>query len=199
MLRQNADLLGRIEDEEHVANIERRPLRTKDIHGRRVTLPSVEQEEAKGRIEFLDQLDHLLELIATIGFGKITPDHLAPSKGFEGLKGAADLDLGFRTATIGESGLRLLKLTLPHAQTLLAELVADHLLRLQQIRQRRRHIADLVAGGLRMPALQASIQRAAGSRFYLQRGLNQFGTSTDRKSTRLNSSHVAISYAVFCL
>src|SRR5690625_6243487 len=25
------------------------------------------------------------------------------------------------------------------------------------------------------------------------------GTGTDRKSTRLNSSHVAISYAVFCL
>src|SRR5690625_5428028 len=25
------------------------------------------------------------------------------------------------------------------------------------------------------------------------------GTDTDRKSTRLNSSHVAISYAVFCL
>src|SRR5215510_285423 len=27
----------------------------------------------------------------------------------------------------------------------------------------------------------------------------QIGTRTDRKSTRLNSSHVAISYAVFCL
>src|SRR5690625_6347618 len=26
-----------------------------------------------------------------------------------------------------------------------------------------------------------------------------FGTNPDRKSTRLNSSHVAISYAVFCL
>src|SRR5207253_6664659 len=28
---------------------------------------------------------------------------------------------------------------------------------------------------------------------------SQLGTGTDRKSTRLNSSHVAISYAVFCL
>src|SRR5690625_6510082 len=27
----------------------------------------------------------------------------------------------------------------------------------------------------------------------------QIGRGTDRKSTRLNSSHVAISYAVFCL
>src|SRR5437870_9681477 len=29
--------------------------------------------------------------------------------------------------------------------------------------------------------------------------LGQAGVSVDRKSTRLNSSHVAISYAVFCL
>src|SRR5437870_7540725 len=28
---------------------------------------------------------------------------------------------------------------------------------------------------------------------------NPFGDQADRKSTRLNSSHVAISYAVFCL
>src|SRR5690625_6432906 len=30
-------------------------------------------------------------------------------------------------------------------------------------------------------------------------GLSTLDGSTDRKSTRLNSSHVAISYAVFCL
>src|SRR5439155_8868625 len=30
-------------------------------------------------------------------------------------------------------------------------------------------------------------------------GTETSNTSTDRKSTRLNSSHVAISYAVFCL
>src|SRR5207253_9194354 len=30
-------------------------------------------------------------------------------------------------------------------------------------------------------------------------GLAQFSIPKDRKSTRLNSSHVAISYAVFCL
>src|SRR5207249_10908425 len=28
--------------------------------------------------------------------------------------------------------------------------------------------------------------------------VSHFGVSTDRKSTRLNSSHVSISYAVFC-
>src|SRR5437870_7538565 len=31
------------------------------------------------------------------------------------------------------------------------------------------------------------------------RSITSLGLSTDRKSTRLNSSHVAISYAVFCL
>src|SRR5690625_2475999 len=34
---------------------------------------------------------------------------------------------------------------------------------------------------------------------YLYDGSKPIGYQTDRKSTRLNSSHVAISYAVFCL
>src|SRR3989442_10157803 len=36
-------------------------------------------------------------------------------------------------------------------------------------------------------------------RDFVQQGLVLDGTDTDRKSTRLNSSHVRISYAVFCL
>src|SRR5258705_5895585 len=32
-----------------------------------------------------------------------------------------------------------------------------------------------------------------------QIGINEFGPLGDRKSTRLNSSHLGISYAVFCL
>src|SRR5204862_3924930 len=32
-----------------------------------------------------------------------------------------------------------------------------------------------------------------------QKTVNKHGEDTDRKSTRLNSSHVEISYAVFCL
>ena len=31
------------------------------------------------------------------------------------------------------------------------------------------------------------------------KGVELFATTADRKSTRLNSSHVVISYAVFCL
>src|SRR5690625_7459223 len=41
--------------------------------------------------------------------------------------------------------------------------------------------------------------RRAGGRHRLNRRLLHRVLRTDRKSTRLNSSHVAISYAVFCL
>src|SRR5690606_41866866 len=36
------------------------------------------------------------------------------------------------------------------------------------------------------------------TRFYLQEGEDEAQAGQDRKSTRLNSSHVKISYAVFC-
>src|SRR5439155_9675030 len=42
-------------------------------------------------------------------------------------------------------------------------------------------------------------QRAATMDTALRRQANDVGAQGDRKSTRLNSSHVAISYAVFCL
>src|SRR5437660_2931392 len=45
--------------------------------------------------------------------------------------------------------------------------------------------------------------RSFAARFSVQgtdkRAANDLTASVDRKSTRLNSSHVAISYAVFCL
>src|SRR3712207_8863354 len=46
------------------------------------------------------------------------------------------------------------------------------------------------------PAVRAEIARSSESSGVLAR---RFGVSTDRKSTRLNSSHANISYAVFCL
>src|SRR5690606_39529987 len=65
----------------------------------------------------------------------------------------------------------------------------------------RQHVAKLVAAGLVVesrarptgrgrPRLVYEINPAAAGRW---------DTSGDRKSTRLNSSHVKISYAVFCL
>src|SRR5439155_25343777 len=72
--------------------------------------------------------------------------------------------------------------------------------------------AVLATGGHPVPAFDASLPHKAthavfglddGSRLYLT-DIRQFGRiwlmpQADRKSTRLNSSHVAISYAVFCL
>src|SRR5437870_8329180 len=51
-------------------------------------------------------------------------------------------------------------------------------------------------------ALQRSCKREAevsGSTWTESRSIEQRDRLLDRKSTRLNSSHVAISYAVFCL
>src|SRR3989442_10891419 len=49
------------------------------------------------------------------------------------------------------------------------------------------------------PAAQTSSPPPAAPYAPLVRGWEQFFKVTDRKSTRLNSSHVRISYAVFCL
>src|SRR5439155_20730956 len=62
------------------------------------------------------------------------------------------------------------------------------------IKQNRRHFLGTVGYDVcRHPARQV--------RFGERIGLSSVATTnrTDRKSTRLNSSHVAISYAVFCL
>src|SRR5699024_11965588 len=82
--------------------------------------------------------------------------------------------------------------------------------------QKRRHLAlvllggegaggidDLAAGG---QGFRGAVQdggpqsRALGhqGRRVLPEGLRLFAEHPDRKSTRLNSSHVSISYAVFC-
>src|SRR5690606_39794767 len=42
-------------------------------------------------------------------------------------------------------------------------------------------------------------QNPRQQRINFQSGMDEPSTSTNRKSTRLNSSHVKISYAVFCL
>src|SRR5256885_4030761 len=52
----------------------------------------------------------------------------------------------------------------------------------------RSHVADCQKG-----------QRAVGNAFELHHRLGRVQDALDRKSTRLNSSHLVISYAVFCL
>src|SRR2546430_13472755 len=54
-------------------------------------------------------------------------------------------------------------------------------------------LGDLDAGYTVLKAVQALVMSLAAVPVYL------WGRSLDRKSTRLNSSHSQISYAVFCL
>src|SRR5690242_20916680 len=52
--------------------------------------------------------------------------------------------------------------------------------------------------GARQPAAQRELRALAHGREEQAQG-ERGGRSGDRKSTRLNSSHMSISYAVFCL
>src|SRR5438067_6932877 len=60
---------------------------------------------------------------------------------------------------------------------------------------------DVVAAPTGLPAAARAGQRTRGGRArpHPCRGAEGGGRARDRKSTRLNSSHVSISYAVFCL
>src|SRR3712207_4431538 len=51
----------------------------------------------------------------------------------------------------------------------------------------------------KLDAMQANLDRLADLTAELRRQLKPLGRQADRKSTRLNSSHANISYAVFCL
>src|SRR5690625_6380927 len=57
---------------------------------------------------------------------------------------------------------------------------------------------NLVAAVVALIALKVAA-RPASERFLYGRAKAEYFSAADRKSTRLNSSHVAISYAVFCL
>src|SRR5438309_3410109 len=50
-----------------------------------------------------------------------------------------------------------------------------------------------------VPQVTVSVKKASGYQFSVVGKVRNPGTFTDRKSTRLNSSHSSISYAVFCL
>src|SRR5688572_32503297 len=58
---------------------------------------------------------------------------------------------------------------------------------------------DLENSRARVAALTVELQKAGVNVDTLSAKLLEEGTERDRKSTRLNSSHSQISYAVFCL
>src|SRR5438034_4513085 len=59
--------------------------------------------------------------------------------------------------------------------------------------------ADLLASTARQILLQGLLGHPTPRYMHLPVAVNQAGEKLDRKSTRLNSSHTVISYAVFCL
>src|SRR5690625_6032226 len=67
------------------------------------------------------------------------------------------------------------------------EVVCDSLQTIRDVQARDRANIWFSAGEGRVGVLQGGVPKIASVRY------------KDRKSTRLNSSHVAISYAVFCL
>src|SRR5207253_8879145 len=73
-----------------------------------------------------------------------------------------------------------------HGKPVAALINVDDLADLEDRAALAAHLADKAAGrgGIRLEKLDAALDRI---------------DAEDRKSTRLNSSHVAISYAVFCL
>src|SRR3712207_8897850 len=63
----------------------------------------------------------------------------------------------------------------------------------------RQEVGGLAAQGPADSVPQSTRSRAAEILFHLALDLIKHGCFLDRKSTRLNSSHANISYAVFCL
>src|SRR5207253_11309385 len=61
----------------------------------------------------------------------------------------------------------------------------------------QRHVRQADGGALGDPEPQVQVFAVRVAR--VEAGLHLAQQAADRKSTRLNSSHVAISYAVFCL
>src|SRR5690242_21438093 len=60
-------------------------------------------------------------------------------------------------------------------------------------------LAALEAGGAHARAARWRVVPSHGPRRPVRRLSGRSGSPVDRKSTRLNSSHMSISYAVFCL
>src|SRR5256885_8839092 len=59
--------------------------------------------------------------------------------------------------------------------------------------------ADILGPYLTKVAIDRYLAPSGGASTFLARWLSPSPLSGDRKSTRLNSSHLVISYAVFCL
>src|SRR5439155_5491111 len=107
-------------------------------------------------------------------------------------------------AVKGETGIELAQIHLPKLILLDLNLPDMHGSEVLEKLQRNPETAELPVVVLSADATPSQIERllTTGARNYLTKpfDIDPFlAVVEDRKSTRLNSSHVAISYAVFCL
>ncbi len=175
MAGEDPDVFRRVKHEIHVADIDGRPPRPEDGERHRVPLPAVEQEPAKGGIEFVEQGGHGAELRRPALGRQALPDTLAAGEILDRLQRAAGLHVGLRPPAVGEPLLGLLDAHRGHPAAVFLVFVADDLLGLEQVGQGCRHIADLVARGLGVPAGQALVGRRGGAGFDLQRRNHEVG------------------------
>ena len=124
----------------------------------------VVQEPPERRVELVGQLDHLLELFASRRHAQPAPDALAAREAGDPLHRRAALHLRIGVARPGQPGRgRLDRLRRVRAAAA-GSLIADDRVGLQQVRQRRGHVPDLVAGRLVEPAEKAFVDRCGAGR-----------------------------------
>ena len=175
MPRQHADVLQRVEGEEHLADVDHRPLRPEHRVGDREVRAAVEEEHAERGVELVDQRDHVVDLLAPRREREVAPYALAAREGLQGLAGLADLDVRLRQSHVGEAAVGGGDGLICRAGGEVAILVVQHLFGLHQVRQRRRHVADLVADRLGVPGGKAFIRRLARAFLHLHRFLQDVG------------------------
>src|SRR5256885_8175322 len=87
----------------------------------------------------------------------------------------------------------------PLSRSAMASAAADAAHQQPTVSERARRQAEVVAALARHVPAHALLWNAEDTTPYECDGLTAYRQRPDRKSTRLNSSHLVISYAVFCL
>ena len=145
MAREHAYVLDCVEGEEHLTDVDHRPLGPEHRVGNGEVGAAVEEEHAERGVELVDQRDHVVELLTPGREREVAPDALGACEGFQGLARLADLDVRLRQPHIGEAAVGDGDGPVGRSRGEVAIFVVQHLFGLHQVRQRRRHVADLVA------------------------------------------------------
>src|SRR5690625_58821 len=96
---------------------------------------------------------------------------------------------------------QLISMSDDEVMTFARNIAAPYELLLEIRKEGRLPVMNYAAGGVATPADAALMMELGADGVFVGSGIfkSENPEKLDRKSTRLNSSHVAISYAVFCL